>query len=123
MPRITRSTCAAIVSSLPSPFWTVATQPSANACAVAAIAASVCIAFVATMPKSHGGIAAASLVARGRPDDVSGAGEPQAAAVDRGDVQLVEVERPDLDVVEQRQVRREQRPDRPATHDRNPHSE
>ena len=31
-------TCAASTSSLPIPFWTVATQPSANACAVAAIA-------------------------------------------------------------------------------------
>ena len=67
VPRMTRSTCAASVSSLPSPFWTVATQPSANACAVAAIADSVCIAFVATMPKSHGGIAAALAVAFGCP--------------------------------------------------------
>ena len=80
MPRITRSTCPAIVSSLPSPFCTVATQPSANACAVAAIAGSVCIAFVATMPKSHEGIAAASLVARGCPDDFPGTGQPEAVA-------------------------------------------
>jgi hypothetical protein len=61
---MTRSTCPAIVSSLPIPFWTEQTEPSANACAVAAIAASVCIAFVATMPKSHGGRPAASVVAR-----------------------------------------------------------
>ena len=86
MPRITRSTCSAIASSLPSPFCTDATHPSANACAVAAIAAAVCIAFVATMPKSHGGIPAASLVAAWTPDDVAGAGEPQAVAVDRVDV-------------------------------------
>ena len=67
VPRITRSTWRASVSSLPSPFWTVATQPSANACAVAAIAGSVCMAFVTTIPKSHGGSSAASVVARGRP--------------------------------------------------------
>ena len=42
-------------------------QPSANACAVAATAADVCIAFVATMPKSHGGSSLASVVARTRP--------------------------------------------------------
>src|SRR4029079_6273638 len=46
VPRMTRSACSAIASSLPSPFWTVATQPSLNAGAVAAIAADVCIAFV-----------------------------------------------------------------------------
>ena len=80
VPRITRSTCAASVSSLPIPFWTVATQPSANACAVAAIAGSVCIAFVATMPKSQGGSSAASAVARGRPTHLAGAGEPQPVA-------------------------------------------
>ena len=67
VPRITRSTCAASTSSLPIPFCTVATQPSANACAVARIAGSVCIAFVATMPKSQAGSSAASVVARGRP--------------------------------------------------------
>ena len=64
VPRITRPTWRASVSSLPTPFMTDATAPSANACAVAAIAGSACMAFVATMPKSHGGSAAASLVAR-----------------------------------------------------------
>ena len=64
VPRITRATCGAIPSSLPTPFWTDATAPSANACAVAAIAASVCIAFVATIPKSQAGSSAASVVAR-----------------------------------------------------------
>ena len=44
-----------------------ATAPPANACAVAAIAGAVCIAFVATIPKSHAGRSAATLVARGRP--------------------------------------------------------
>ena len=67
VPRITRSTWAASTSSLPIPFCTVQTEPSANACAVAAIALSVCIAFVSTIPKSHGGSSAASLVARGWP--------------------------------------------------------
>ena len=67
VPRITRSTCAASVSSLPTPFITDATAPSANACAVAAIAASACIAFVATIPKSHGGSSPGSDVAFGRP--------------------------------------------------------
>ena len=66
MPRITRSTCAASVSSLPTPFITDATAPrSAKACAVAAIAASACIAFVATIPKSQAGSSAASDVACG----------------------------------------------------------
>ena len=50
VPRITRSTCAASVSSFPTPFITDATAPSANACAVAVIAPSACIAFVATIP-------------------------------------------------------------------------
>ena len=63
VPRITRSTWRASTSSLPIPFWTVATEPLANACAVAAIAASVCIALVATIPKSQAGSSAASAVA------------------------------------------------------------
>jgi len=57
------------------------------------------------------------------PDDLAGAREPQAVAVDRRDVELVEVERPDLDVVEQREVRRKQRPHGTASNDRDPHSE
>ncbi len=64
VPRITRETWRATTSSFPTPFWTVATAPSAKAWAVAASAPSVCIAFVATIPKSHGGRAAASVVAR-----------------------------------------------------------
>jgi hypothetical protein len=63
VPRITRMTCVASVSSLPTPFWTEATHPSTKAAAVAAIAASVCIAFVATRPKSHGGSPLGSAVA------------------------------------------------------------
>ena len=59
----------------------------------------------------------------GPADDVPGAREPQAAAVDRGDMELVQVERPHLDAVEQGEVRREQRPNRPTAHDRDPHSE
>ena len=41
-------------------------------------------------------------VARRRPDDVAGAGQAQAVAVDRVDVLLREVVGPDLDVVERR---------------------
>ncbi len=121
VPRITRSTCAASVSSLPMPFCTVATQPPANACAVAAIAASVCIAFVATMPKSHCGSSCGSVVARSRAEHVAGAGEPQPVRVDRVDVRLRRVVRPDLDVVELREIRREQRADCAAADDTDPH--
>ena len=67
VPRITRSTCSESVSSFPTPFITDATAPAENTSAVAEIAAAACIAFVATIPKSHGGIAAGSLVAFGRP--------------------------------------------------------
>ena len=63
VPRMTRATCRATTSSFPTPFCTVATAPPAKACAVAAIAPSVCIAFVATIPKSHAGSATASVVA------------------------------------------------------------
>ena len=41
--------------------------------------------------------------------------------VDRRDVLPVEIERPDLDVVELREVRREQGTDRSAADDRHPH--
>jgi hypothetical protein len=67
VPRTTRSTCCAIASSLPTPFCTDATHPPANARAAAATAAPVCIAFVATMPKSQAGSSRASVVARTRP--------------------------------------------------------
>ena len=89
---------------------------------MAATAADVCIAFVATMPKSHG----RQLARVGRrahpPDDVAGAGEPQAVRVDRVDVLAREVVRPDLDVVELREVRREERPDGAAADDADPHA-
>src|SRR5256885_7467189 len=48
------------------------------------------------------------------PDHVARAREPQAVRVDRVDVLLPRVVRPDLDVVERAQVRREQR-DRKST--------
>ena len=67
VPRITRLTWRASASSLPTPFMTEATAPSAKTCAVAAIADSACIALVATMPSSQGGSAAGSLVACSRP--------------------------------------------------------
>ena len=55
---------------------------------------------------------------RAQPSDhLARAGQPQAVAVDRVDVRLREVVRPDLDVVERRQVRREQRPHRAAADD------
>ena len=56
VPRITRATCSAITSSLPTPFCTLQTAPSAKRWAVAAIAGAVNIDFVATIPNSHGGI-------------------------------------------------------------------
>ncbi len=120
VPRITRSTCWAIASSLPSPFCTDATQPPAKACAVASAAADVCIAFVATIPKSHGGSSDGVRRRANFSDNVPGAGEPEPVRVDRVDVLLREVVGPDLDVVELRQVRREQRPDRAAADDADP---
>ena len=112
----------AITSSLPTPFWTDATAPSANACAVAAIAASVCIAFVATIPKSQAGSSAASLVARIRvactsPAPVSRSPRSLIAST----CACVEVVRPDLDVVERGEVGREERADRAAADDADPH--
>ena len=82
---------------------------------------SVCIAFVATIPKSHGGSAAASVVALRAPDDVARARQPEAVRVDRVDVRLRDVVGPDLDVVELREVRREERAHRPAADDADPH--
>ena len=67
VPRITRATWGAIASSFPTPFCTDATAPSAKAWAVAATAAAVCIAFVATIPKSQAGSSAGSVVARSLP--------------------------------------------------------
>ncbi len=121
VPRITRSTWRAITSSLPIPFCTEQTEPSPKACAVAAIAGSVCIDFVATIPSSHGGSSAG---VRGRPrvaDHLPGAREPEPARVDRVHVVLRQVVRPHLDVVEQREIRREERPDGPAADDADPH--
>ena len=54
-------------------------------------------------------------------DDVARPGEPQPVRVDRVDVRLRDVVRPDLDVVELREVRREQRPDCSAADDADPH--
>ena len=99
-----------------------ATAPSANACAVAAIAGSVCIAFVATIPKSQAGSSAASVVARSRPTTSPAPESRSPSRVDRVDVLAREVVRPDLDVVELREVRREQRPDRAAADDADPHA-
>src|SRR4051794_17565713 len=65
-PRITRGTCSAMTSSLPIPFCTLQTAPSANTCAVAASAGSVNVPFTATIPNSHGAISAASVRASTR---------------------------------------------------------
>ena len=121
VPRITRATWRASVSSLPTPFITDATAPSAKACAVAEIADSACIAFVATMPKSHGGSAAGVARRAEARVDVACAGEPQAVAFDRVDVGLVEVERPYLDVVEGGEVGGEERTDGAAADDADSH--
>ena len=80
VPRITRSTCSAIASSLPTPFWTETTAPSANACATAAHRRAGVHAFVATIPKSHAGSSAGSLVARRRPTDLARAASAAARA-------------------------------------------
>ena len=86
-----------------------------------AIAGSVCIAFVATMPKSHGG-SSCGVGRRAQPaEHLAGAGEPQPVRVDRVDVLARRVVRPDLDVVELREIRREQRADRAAADDADPH--
>jgi len=60
VPLITRGTYRAMISSLPTPFWTLHTAASAKAAAVAARAAPVCRDLVATMPNSQGGIWAPS---------------------------------------------------------------
>src|SRR5690242_2804786 len=56
----------------------------------------------------------------GRPEpcrELAGPGEPEAALVDRAHVRAVEVVRPDLDLVELREVRREERADGAAPDD------
>src|SRR5206468_7054556 len=55
--------------------------------------------------------------------DVPRAAQPEPVAVDRVDVVARQVVRPYLHVVELREVRREQRPDRPAADDADPHAE
>src|SRR6266576_181606 len=103
VPRITRSTCCASASSLPTPFCTEQTEPFANAPAVAGW--------------QLGGVRRRAELA----DDLARSGEAQPVLVHRRDVLPVEIERPDLDVVELRKVRREQRPDCSAADDRHPH--
>ena len=56
------------------------------------------------------------------PDDLARAREPQPRAVDRVDMRLVEVVGPDLDVVEAGEVRGEERADRAAADDADPHA-
>ena len=109
-----------MTSSLPTPFCTEATAPLARAGADTVIARSVCIAFVATIPKSHAGVPQVGRRANVR-GDLAGPREPQAVGVDRVHVRLREVVRPDLDILELREVRREQRSHRTASHDADPH--
>ena len=121
VPRITSRTCFAISSSLPAPFCTEQTAPSRNAWAVSAMARSVCMLLTATIPKSHGRQLVRARRRLHPPDELAGARDPQPVLVDRRDVRLVQVVGPDLDVVELRERRREQRPDRPAADDADPH--
>ena len=104
VPRITRGTCRAIASSFPTPFCTDATAPSANACAVAAIARL----GVHRLRRDDPEVAWRELGGVRRraqpPDDLARARQPQPVRVDRVDVRAVEVVRPDLDVLELREV-------------------
>ena len=61
VPMMTRGTYSAMISSLPTPFCTEHTAPSANTWATAAMAARVYRVFTAMIPKSQGGISLASL--------------------------------------------------------------
>ena len=118
---MTRSTCSAIASSLPSPFCTEATQPSANACAVASAAAD----GVHRLRRDDPEVARRQLGGvRRRADWPTTSPAPESRSpsrVDRVDVLAREVVGPDLDVVELREVRREQRPDGAAADDADPH--
>ena len=86
VPRITRSTWPASTSSLPSPFCTVATEPLANACAVARDRSL----GVHRLRRDDAEVARRELRRVGRraqpADDVARAGEPQPVRVDRVDV-------------------------------------
>ena len=97
-----------MASSFPTPFWTLATAPCEKAWAVAEIALSVCIAFVATMPKSQSG--SSRRIRRGAQPrrDLAGAGEREPVLLDHLHMGTIEVVRPDLDVVELREVRGEE---------------
>ena len=110
-----------MTSSLPTPFCTEATAPLARAGADTVIARSVCIAFVATIPKSHAGECRRVGRRANVRGDLAGPREPQAVRVDRVHVRLREVVRPDLDILELCEVRREQRSHRTASHDADPH--
>jgi hypothetical protein len=54
-------------------------------------------------------------------DELACTGETEPVRVDRVDVRARSIERPDLDVLELRQVRGEQRADCPAADDADPH--
>ena len=84
-----------MTSSLPIPFCTEHTAPSASTPAVALIAASVNIVLVATIPSSHAGISRASVRAcTATSGQLDVAGQAQAVAVDRIDVLCGDVRRP-----------------------------
>ena len=84
VPRITRSTCAGDRLLVADPVLdrADARRPRTRARSPRA-PRSVCIAFVATMPKSQAGSSAASLVAAHPPDHLARAREPQPVLVDR----------------------------------------
>ena len=79
------------------------------------------MALVATIPKSHGGSAEASVVAVSRPTTSPAPESRSPFALIASTCGLRDVVGPDLDVVELGKVRREERPDGAATDDADPH--
>jgi 2-dehydropantoate 2-reductase len=104
----------------PCDFGIVATKAMHTDAAVAATAHAFAGGCVATV---QNGLGNEETIAAHVERVIRGTTFPAGKIVEPGHVQLVEVERPDLDVVEQRQVGREQRPDRPAPDHADPHSE
>ena len=114
----------ASTSSLPIPFCTVATQPSANACAVAAIAGVGVHRLRRDDPevarRQLGGVGRR---ARTRPTTSPAPTSRRPSRLIASTCACASVVRPHLDVVERREVRREQRADRAAADDTDSHSQ
>ena len=121
-PRITRSTCSAIVSSLPTPFMhrgdgavreRVRRRRDRRARRASPSSRRSRSRTAAARPRRSSPAAARR---------TSPAPESRSPSrVDRVDVRLGEVERPHLDVVERGEVRREERADRAAADDADSH--